>query len=304
MLTPEEFVAAGDFLVSTCPTWSWDGGDTTKRRAYLPADKQFLVTRNVPCRCRAADLLSGDLEEELVGGTEGGSGDDAWLATGGRGGVDAAPEDDAVDMSLAADVEEKLAVRDASDDAAANDACVADPGGGDDDGDDDSDVPDMEDFVVEEEDDTVTIHPRATAGGAAGDAASDPASDAILKTRTYDLSVTYDKYYQTPRFWLVGYDEARALLKPELALDDISADHAAKTVTIDPHPHLPLQAASIHPCKHAHVMKRLLDNLCEAKGSDPHVEFYLILFLKFIASIVPTIDYDYTMAADVGAKPT
>ena len=22
-LTPEEFVAAGDFLVATCPTWSW-----------------------------------------------------------------------------------------------------------------------------------------------------------------------------------------------------------------------------------------------------------------------------------------
>lgn len=31
--------------------------------------------------------------------------------------------------------------------------------------------------------------------------------DAILQTRTYDLYITYDKYYQTPRLWLFGYDE-------------------------------------------------------------------------------------------------
>lgn len=37
----------------------------------------------------------------------------------------------------------------------------------------------------------------------------DPAAaeDNILKTRTYDLSITYDKFYQTPRMWLYGYDE-------------------------------------------------------------------------------------------------
>ena len=29
----------------------------------------------------------------------------------------------------------------------------------------------------------------------------------IVKTRTYDLHITYDKYYQTPRLWLTGYDE-------------------------------------------------------------------------------------------------
>ena len=46
VLTPEEFVAAGDELVFKCPTWSWEGGDPAKRRPHLPADKQFLVTRN------------------------------------------------------------------------------------------------------------------------------------------------------------------------------------------------------------------------------------------------------------------
>lgn len=29
----------------------------------------------------------------------------------------------------------------------------------------------------------------------------------IIHTRTYDLHITYDKYYQTPRIWLTGYNE-------------------------------------------------------------------------------------------------
>lgn len=33
--------------------------------------------------------------------------------------------------------------------------------------------------------------------------------DFIIPTRTYDLSITYDKHHQTPRMWLFGYDEAR-----------------------------------------------------------------------------------------------
>lgn len=44
-------------------------------------------------------------------------------------------------------------------------------------------------------------------------------------------------------------------------LEDVSEEHARKTITVDPHPHLPISAASIHPCRHAEVMKRLVDNL-------------------------------------------
>lgn len=35
------------------------------------------------------------------------------------------------------------------------------------------------------------------------------ASGNLLQVRTYDVMITYDKYYQTPRIWLVGYDEVR-----------------------------------------------------------------------------------------------
>ena len=44
----------------------------------------------------------------------------------------------------------------------------------------------------------------AAASAAAGDRTVD---GEILQTRTYDLNITYDKYYQTPRLWLFGYDE-------------------------------------------------------------------------------------------------
>ncbi|KFG36920.1 putative autophagy-related protein 3 atg3, partial [Toxoplasma gondii p89] len=29
----------------------------------------------------------------------------------------------------------------------------------------------------------------------------------IVAARSYDLSITYDKYFQTPRIWLFGYSE-------------------------------------------------------------------------------------------------
>lgn len=45
VLTPEEFVAAGDQLVFKCPTWSWQAGEVAGRKSYLPAGKQFLIIR-------------------------------------------------------------------------------------------------------------------------------------------------------------------------------------------------------------------------------------------------------------------
>lgn len=61
----------------------------------------------------------------------------------------------------------------------------------------------------------------------------------ILATRTYDLNITYDKYYQTPRLWLSGYDEKQKPLTINEMYEDISQDHAKKTVTMEYHPHIP-----------------------------------------------------------------
>ena len=94
-LTPQEFVLAGDYLVYKFPTWSWSDASTpSKRVPYLPATKQFLITRGVPCHRRLDENFAGDAgqDEAMVqdgfasGGERGGGAggdDDGWLRTGG-----------------------------------------------------------------------------------------------------------------------------------------------------------------------------------------------------------------------------
>ena len=114
-------------------------------------------------------------------------------------------------------------------------------------------------------------------------------------------------------------------------------------MTIEAFPHsTSLQAASVHPCKHASVMKKVIERMNQgvveeqrkalgggatspSTGKDKQkkwlfrrtsgsgkdvpaspngeeevegmrVDFYLVVFLKFIASIVPTIEVDSTTA--------
>ena len=40
VLTPEEFVRAGDELVFKCPTWSWGGVHPKHAKRGLPPEKQ------------------------------------------------------------------------------------------------------------------------------------------------------------------------------------------------------------------------------------------------------------------------
>ena len=122
--------------------------------------------------------------------------------------------------------------------------------------------------------------------------------DNVHKVRSYDLSITYDFYYQTPRLWLLGYSEEGQLLSELEVFEDVMADYANKTVTIENHPHLGIKEASIHPCNHAKVMKKIIDTVQE-NGGTMEVHQSLFVFLKFISSVVPTIEYDFTLDLDL-----
>lgn len=284
VLSINEFIVAGDNLVSKCPTWSWESGEPSKRKSYLPQDKQFLITRNVPCLRRAASV---EEEYEAAGGEVllDNEDNDGWLATHGKPKDTKSDEDENLPSMETLEISKRNTIQPISSYFG---------------GEEEEEIPDMTEFedadnIVENDDPAILPTTYLMA--------HEPDDDNILRTRTYDVSITYDKYYQTPRVWLTGYDESRMLLQPELVLEDVSQDHARKTVTIEDHPHLPGKHASVHPCRHGAVMKKIIDVLM-SRGVEPEVDKYLFLFLKFVASVIPTIEYDYTMDFDMGSSST
>ncbi|PFH53709.1 hypothetical protein AMATHDRAFT_54144 [Amanita thiersii Skay4041] len=335
-ITPEEFVAAGDFLVYKFPVWSWQKGDASKIRDYLPQDKQYLVTRGVPCVRRAQSLAYTDADEDAerllsFGETSVAGGGEEWVETH-------ANRKPTFDSAANAGVIDEIPDLDAPHDVAARMGGLSLSGA-----DDNTATPDLDDIPdMEEEDleagDEATAAPKKPAQQPEVQKTSNQATtitkDNLLQVRTYDVMITYDKYYQTPRVWLIGYDENRSPLTPSQIFEDVSADHANKTVTIESFIHsTTLQAASVHPCKHSSVMKKVIERMNNSvvaeqlaqrkakegkkkwlfgrksggtekdkKGAQTEeeevegmrVDFYLVVFLKFIASIVPTIEVDST----------
>mmetsp|Transcript_60322 Transcript_60322/g.126227 ORF Transcript_60322/g.126227 Transcript_60322/m.126227 type:complete len:104 (+) Transcript_60322:185-496(+) len=101
--------------------------------------------------------------------------------------------------------------------------------------------------------------------------------------------------------WLFGYDEDGTPLRPAQVFEDMSADHAKKTVTLDPHPHLAGPShASVHPCRHSVAIKRIIDMMEDGREASKAMrpDQALFLFLKFISSVIPTVEYDFTMDFD------
>ncbi|KAF2836764.1 hypothetical protein M501DRAFT_939007 [Patellaria atrata CBS 101060] len=320
-ITPEEFVLAGDFLVYKFPSWSWaDASHPSKRVSYLPEGKQYLVTRGVPCHRRLDENFAGDAgqDETIVrdgfAAGEGEAGDDGWLRTGNMA------------ASQEARVREVRTV-----DESGNVGHVPEV--------EEEEIPDMED--EEDDEEAIIRDPKG------GDGTTAP-------LRTYTLYITYTPYYRTPRLYLSGYLSPSEPLAPHLMMEDIVGDYKDKTVTLEDFPFFDsaVKMASVHPCRHASVMKVLLDRADAAlklrlqklkQGKDIgkdeagmeglvddtlklaltdkekrekegeewevlqhevedvkedevaiRVDQYLVVFLKFMASVTPGIEHDFT----------
>ncbi|KAK6155889.1 hypothetical protein DH2020_010137 [Rehmannia glutinosa] len=230
VLSINEFIVAGDNLVSKCPTWSWESGEPSKRKSYLPQDKQFLITRNVPCLRRAASI---EEEYEAAGGEVllDNEDNDGWLATHGKPKEHKHDEDEELPSMETLEISKKNTIQ-----------SISSYFGGE----EEEEIPDMAEFDEADnlvENDPATLQTTYLV-------AHEPDDDNILRTRTYD---------------------SRMLLQPELVLEDVSQDHARKTVTIEDHPHLPGKHASVHPCRHGAVMKKIIDVLM-SRGVEPEVD--------------------------------
>jgi len=285
---------------------------------YFIINKQYLVTRNVPCPTRVSVLENSvAVGEEDTAHIDEECGDDDWLVS-----KMITPEEH--ERRMDKKIEEEFDILDYEEEKDGNivekeiggiekslekvniekEEVLTDPKNDDAADDEYADMEEFEDENVME--DEAAVSTNTTDKSSSNTSKFD---NNIMKVRTYDLSITYDKYYQTPRVWMMGYDSANTSqpLTGDQMLEDVMSDYANRTVTIDPHPHISGYHASIHPCQHGAVMKTIVRNLTKAasgsvdgtnddsEANAPSVEMYLFIFLKFVSSIIPTINYDFTM---------
>ncbi len=111
--------------------------------------------------------------------------------------------------------------------------------------------------------------------------------------RFYTLCITYDKFYRTPRVFFYGHDRNGSSLSGEKIAEDVYYEYL-RVVTMESMPHSGNQMMRIHPCQHAKAMHNVIKTLVESDPDyEPKVEHYLLVFLKIISCVIPTIEYDY-----------
>lgn len=332
VLTPAEFVAAGDALISSFPAWSWQSGDPTKLKPYLPEDKQYLKTARVPCTARVNSLGSGlkTYNVNLKAGDDKPAGASGFLRS-------TIADDD--ELNLWTTVEAEGSGPDQSgyesDDKATSAAAAAAPAGAGagaggaeaaEDSDSDSDYADFDELgaagmvagTAGGSAAATAAAPAAAGGSAASVSASKPGAGSTSRStdelRYYDIYITYDNYYRVPRVLLLGVNAVGEPLSATEVMEDVMSDYADKTVTVEAHPHHKdgLSYVAVHPCQHANTMLRFV-NAAVDRAQDMYgmsaemaraqaaakVHLYLFQFLKFLSGVLPTVTFDATVDFDL-----
>jgi ubiquitin-like-conjugating enzyme ATG3 len=266
-LTPEEYVLAGDYLVKKCPTWKWCSAKKEYYNKSLPEDKQYLLTR-VRSKFRASDYLkSNNTKEKIIEGDWVDADLENKPKTENKKGGD-------IDLD-ALEKKEKKKVE------------VAEVKNDDD------------DFVIEGEEEPKQEEKKETKKAddfeiVDEDDCKEKDQAGVLKTREYEVTVTYDFYYCVPRMWLMGYNEKGIPLTDEEMKEDIMPEYRNKTCTIEPQTFTGIRNISVHPCRHSLLLKKMIKDF-QNSGKKLEVEQSILLFLKFLQSVVPTVQYDFTM---------
>lgn len=263
-ITPNEFITAGNFLTDKFVTWKWNFEDAEiseknlKIRTFLPKEKQFLITRKVVCyeRCQEINASDGGSNDNIEVFDEA---NNVWIVRGEK------------DSNM-----QKSGVQEAN-----------------------KDVDESEYGLEEEELDMSedTEDEESLSNHEEGDSSA---------KRYYDLFILYSTSYKVPKLYLVGYNSEGQPLTPNEMLEDVSPEYRKKTATIEDLPAYKkkVPSISIHPCRHGDVMKLLMGRMRESsaaetgeegKDEDMPVDSYLVIFLKFMNSVVPTMQYDFTM---------
>lgn len=212
MLTPEEFVRAGDHLVSCYPSWEWCEGEPGKMRTYLPPKKQFLLSRGVPSYRRCAQMSRS---VELGSGIPG---DEDWEAPTLTNPAEYDSDEEVlVDATDALDIEDMKAPGITQEEAkdpplpppVSLAPSIARSVGGAATSVDAYD--DMEDDSLALDDSTV----KPATGFSSDEGESGTKTSGIMRARRYDISISYDNFYRVPHVWLFGYDESGSPLNPE-----------------------------------------------------------------------------------------
>lgn len=102
----------------------------------------------------------------------------------------------------------------------------------------------------------------------------------------YDISITYDETNRTPRMWVSGYSTIGEPLDMDEMTHDLNIEFIGTIATMIPHPITGILNISIHPCRHAEGISRLI-----AKNQTTYkVEQYLVYYLILMGCIFPTLN--------------